>query len=56
MNKYQLSIDDINKKYLHFIKKKNLVSIKEKVLLPKIGFHAQALETTKKVFSCRRAR
>lgn len=50
MKKYQLTINDTNEKYFHFTKKKNLNSIKEKGLMPKIGFHAQALEKTKKVF------
>lgn len=50
MEKYQLTDNDMNKNYFHFTKKKNLNSIKERGLIPKIGFHAQALEETKKVF------
>lgn len=50
MEKYQLTINDINENYFHFTKKRNLDSIQNKGLIPKIGFHAQALEVTKKVF------
>lgn len=50
MKKYQLSINDINKNYFHFTKKKNLNSIEQKGLIPKIGLHAKSLERTKKVF------
>lgn len=50
MEKYQLSLKDISSNYFHFTKKKNLESIKNKGLLPKISFHAQSLEETKKVF------
>lgn len=50
MEEYKLTIDDINKNYFHFTKKKNFDSIKNKGLIPKIGFHAKSLERTKKVF------
>ena len=40
----------MNENYFHFTKTKNLKSIEIKGLIPKIGFHAQALEVTKKVF------
>lgn len=50
MEKYELSINDINDNFFHFTKKSNLESIKSKGLLPKIGFHAKSLEETKKVF------
>lgn len=50
MKKYELSKKDIENNYFHFTKKKNLKSISKVGLVPKIGFHAQALELTKKVF------
>lgn len=50
MEKYELSLEDINMNYFHFTKIKNIESIQEIGLLPKISFHAQALEKTKKVF------
>lgn len=50
MEKYYLNIDDINKNYFHFTKNRNIDSIQNKGLIPKIGFHAQSLEKTKKVF------
>lgn len=50
MEKYKLSSNDMNLNYFHFTKMKNLDSIIEKGLIPKISFHAQSLEVTKKVF------
>lgn len=50
METYKLSKKDIEKNYFHFTKDNNLKSIKKYGLIPKIGFHAQALELTKKVF------
>ncbi len=43
-------LKDINFNYFHFTKIKNIESIQKKGLLPKISFHAQALEKTKKIF------
>lgn len=40
----------MNNHFFHFTKYKNLESIKKYGLVPKIGFHAQALEISKKVF------
>lgn len=40
----------MNIHFFHFTKYKNLESIQNQGLLPKISFHAQALEVTKKVF------
>lgn len=50
MKKYLLTTKDMNENYFHFTKTKNLKSIEINGLIPKIGFHAQALEVTKKVF------
>ena len=50
MKEYKISLNDINSNYFHFTRKSNLDSIKNKGLLPKISFHAQCLEETKKVF------
>ena len=50
MKKYELSLNDIDFNYFHFTNKKNLESIKEEGLIPKIGYHAISLERTKKVF------
>lgn len=50
MERYELSKRDIKNNYFHFTRVKNLESIEEKGLLPKISIHAQALEETKKVF------
>ena len=50
MIKYEISLKDIDFNYFHFTKKKNIISIEEKGLLPKKSFHAQSLEVTKKVF------
>ncbi len=50
MKNYKLSLKDLNSNYFHFTKLSNLHSIEEKGLLPKISFHAQSLEDTKKVF------
>lgn len=50
MRKYELSLKDINSNYFHFTKANNINSIKKNGLLPKISFHAQSLEDTKKVF------
>lgn len=50
MKQYQIGLEDMNTHFFHFTKQKNLGSIQNKGLIPKIGFHAQALEETKKVF------
>lgn len=50
MDYYSISKKDLNSNYFHFTKESNINSIKEKGLLPKISFHAQSLEDTKKVF------
>lgn len=50
MERYNLSEEDIKNNYFHFTRIKNLASIEEKGIIPKIGFHANALEDTKKVF------
>lgn len=50
MKEYKLTLNDINSNYFHFTKQSNLQSIQNKGLLPKISFHAQSLEETKKVF------
>lgn len=47
---YKLSECDISENYFHFTKNKNLNSIQNKGLIPKINFHAKHLEITKKVF------
>lgn len=50
MENYKLNLTDINSNYFHFTKKSNIESITKNGLLPKISFHAQSLEDTKKVF------
>ena len=50
MKKYNLGLNDITSNYFHFTRQNNLKSISKKGLLPKISFHAQSLEDTKKVF------
>lgn len=50
MKQYQISQEDMNTHFFHFTKQKNLASIKEIGLVPKIGIHAMSLEKTKKVF------
>ncbi len=50
MKNYKLDLKDLNSNYFHFTRESNLCSIEEKGLLPKISFHAQSLEDTKKVF------
>ncbi|MDE6141327.1 MAG: hypothetical protein K2G03_01860, partial [Bacilli bacterium] len=50
MKKYNLSNKDIKNNYFHFTRITNLESIEEKGIIPKIGFHALALEDTRKVF------
>ncbi len=50
MEQYNLTLKDMHSNYFHFTKKSNLKSIVEKGLVPKISFHAQSLENTKKVF------
>lgn len=47
---YELNKSDISENYFHFTKTKNLNSIKNMGLIPKINFHAKHLEITKKVF------
>ena len=50
MRNYKLGLNDINSNYFHFTRKRNLKSIDDKGLLPKLSFHAMSLEDTKKVF------
>lgn len=50
MQNHKLNLRDINSNYFHFTKESNISSIKKNGLLPKISFHAQSLEDTKKVF------
>ncbi len=50
MKTYELNLKDINSNYFHFTAKHNLESIEKLGLIPKIGYHAISLETTKKVF------
>ncbi len=50
MGDYKLNLNDINSNYFHFTKKNNIESIIKNGLLPKISFHAQSLEDSKKVF------
>ena len=50
MKKHKILLSDISSNYFHFTKEKNLESIEGKGLEPKISFHAQSLEDTKKVF------
>lgn len=50
MKKYEILLNDMDFNYFHFIKQSNLESIQDKGLLPKISFHAQSLEETRKVF------
>ena len=50
MKPYDLSLDDIHANYFHFTRKSNIDSITKEGLLPKLSFHAQSLEDTKKVF------
>ena len=50
MENYELNLTDISSNYFHFTKKNNIESITKSGLLPKISFHAQSLEDTKKVF------
>lgn len=50
MDKYKLDLNDVNYNFFHFTQKRNLDSIKENGLIPKIGAHAKYLEKTPKVF------
>lgn len=50
LDKYEISIKDIDKNYFHFTPKYNLESIERNGLLPKIGKNAKYIEKTKKVF------
>lgn len=50
MDYYYIDNKDLNSNYFHFTKESNVSSIKKNGLLPKISFHAQSLEDTKKVF------
>lgn len=50
MDYYYINKKDLNSNYFHFTKESNISSIKKNGLLPKISFHAQSLEDTKKVF------
>ncbi len=50
MECYYINKKDLNCNYFHFTKSSNINSIEKKGLLPKISFHAQFLEDTKKVF------
>lgn len=50
MEIYKITQKDLTNNFYHFTKRKNLESIEKLGLLPKISFHAQSLEDTKKVF------
>ncbi len=50
MDYYYIDKKDLISNYFHFTKESNINSIKKNGLLPKISFHAQCLEDTKKVF------
>lgn len=50
MKKYQISQEDMNTHFFHFTKYKNLKSIKQNGLVPKIGAHAKYIEKNDKVF------
>ncbi|MCI8347806.1 MAG: hypothetical protein HFJ12_07725 [Bacilli bacterium] len=50
METYKSTNKDIQSNYFHFTKGNNINSIEKNGLLPKISFHAQSLEDTKKVF------
>ena len=50
MEKYELSLNDIEHNYFHFTYKSKLESIEKLGLIPRIGFHPNSLEVTKKVF------
>lgn len=50
MDSYYIDKKDLISNYFHFTKESNINSIKKNGLLPKISFHAQSLEDTKKVF------
>ena len=50
MERYELSLQDIDLHYFHFTSKSNLNSIEKYGLIPKISKHAKYLEKTKKVF------
>lgn len=50
MKEYKISQEDMNTHFFHFTRQKNLKSIQNQGLIPKIGIHALTLEKTKKVF------
>lgn len=50
MEKYELSLNDMNVNYFHFTKRINLDSIEENGLVPKKGDHAKYIEKSEKVF------
>lgn len=50
MEKYNLSIKNLNSNYFHFTPKYNLESIQKNGLIPKIGKNARYIEKTEKVF------
>lgn len=52
MENYELNLNDIDSNYFHFTKNNNIESIAKSGLLPKISFHAQSLEDTKKSIFC----
>ena len=47
---YKITIDDIKHNYFHFTSSKNLQSIKQNGLIPKIGKNARFIEKSEKVF------
>lgn len=50
MEKYTLSLKNMDSNYFHFTWKSNLDSIEQKGLVPRKGGHAKYIEKTKKVF------
>lgn len=50
MEEYKITFRDIQHNYFHFTSKRNLKSIKQNGLVPKIGNNSKFLEKSKKVF------
>lgn len=50
MEDYTITIQDIQHNYFHFTPKKNLHSIKQDDLVPRIGKNAKFIEKSEKVF------
>ena len=47
---YKITLQDIQHNYFHFTSKKNLHSIKQNGLIPKIGKNSKFIEKSEKVF------